>query len=64
MKWEAKYGDAAVALADADEQHDAPAAAAKAIEGRKAAQRIKSLAYCDELSAGYLKTGQAGNASI
>ena len=63
-EWEAKYDGAAVALADADEQHDAPAVAAKAIEGRKAARRVKLLAYCDELSAGYLHTGRAGNATI
>jgi integrase len=63
-EWEAKYNGAAVALAEADEQHDAPAVAAKAIEGRKAARRVKLLAYCDELSAGYLKTGQAGNATV
>ncbi len=62
--WEAKYNGAAVELAEADEQHDAPAVAAKAIEGRKAARRVKLLAYCDELSAGYLKTGQAGNATV
>jgi integrase len=62
--WEAKYNGAAVALAEADEQHDAPAVAAKAIEGRKAARRIKLLAYCDELSVGYLRTGQAGNATV
>jgi integrase len=63
-EWEAKYSGAATELADADEQHDAPAVAAKAIESRKAARRIKLLAYCDELSAGYLKTGQAGNATV
>lgn len=63
-EWEAKYSGAATELAEADEQHDAPAVAAKAIEGRKAARRIKLLAYCDELSEGYLKTGQAGNASV
>jgi integrase len=63
-EWEAKYSEAAVALAEADEQHDAPAVAAKAIEGRKAARRVKLLAYCDELSTGYLKTGQAGNATV
>ena len=63
-EWEAKYTGAAVALAEADEQHDAPAVAAKAIEGRKAARRVKLLAYCDELSAGYLKTGRAGNATV
>ena len=62
--WETKYSEAANTLASADEQHDAPAVAAKAIEGRKAARRIKLLAYCDELSAGYLKTGQAGNATV
>lgn len=63
-EWEAKYSEAAVTLAEADEQHDAPAVAAKAIEGRKAARRVKLLAYCDELSTGYLKTGQAGNATV
>lgn len=63
-EWEAKYSGAATELAEADEQHDAPAVAAKAIEGRKAARRIKLLAYCDELSTGYLKTGQAGNATV
>ncbi len=63
-EWQAKYSGAADTLAEADEQHDAPAVAAKAIEGRKAARRIKLLAYCDELSAGYIKTGQAGNATV
>jgi site-specific recombinase XerD len=63
-EWETKYSDAANTLAEADEQHDAPAVAAKAIEGRKAARRVKLLAYCDELSTGYLKTGQAGNAIV
>jgi len=64
VEWEAKYSGAADTLAEADEQHDAPAVAAKAIEGRKAARRVKLLAYCDELSAGYIKTGQAGNATV
>jgi integrase len=63
-EWENKYSGAATELAEADEQHDAPAVAAKAIEGRKAARRVKLLAYCDELSAGYLKTGRAGNATV
>ena len=63
-EWQAKYSGAADTLAEADEQHDAPAVAAKAIEGRKAARRVKLLAYCDELSAGYLKTGRAGNATV
>lgn len=62
--WELKYSEAATTLAEADEQHDAPAVASKAIEGRKAARRIRLLAYCDELSAGYLNTGQAGNATV
>jgi integrase len=62
--WEEKYSGAADTLAEADEQHDAPAVAAKAIEGRKAARRVKLLAYCDELVAGYLKTGQVGNATV
>ena len=63
-EWHAKYSGAAKDLAEADEQHDAPAVAAKAIEGRKASRRVKLLAYCDELSTGYLKTGQAGNATV
>lgn len=63
-EWQAKYSGAADTLAEADEQHDAPAVAAKAIEGRKATRRVKLLAYCDELSAGYIKTGQAGNATV
>lgn len=63
-EWQTKYSGAADTLAEADEQHDAPAVAAKAIEGRKAARRVKLLAYCDELSAGYLRTGQAGNATV
>ena len=63
-EWKRKYEEAAGNLAEADEQHEAETVLAKAIEGRKAARRIKLLAYCDELSAGYLKTGQAGNATI
>jgi site-specific recombinase XerD len=62
--WELKYSEAATTLAEADEQHDAPAVASKAIEGRKATRRIKLLAYCDELSTGYLSTGQTGNATV
>ncbi|WP_426060628.1 site-specific integrase [Hymenobacter sp. B1770] len=63
-EWQAKYSGAADTLAEADEQHDAPAVAAKAIEGRKATRRVKLLAYCDELSTGYLKTGQGGNSIV
>jgi site-specific recombinase XerD len=62
--WEAKYADAAGTLAETDEQHNAEEVLAKAIESRKATRRVKLLAYCDELSAGYLKTGQAGNATV
>ncbi|MBJ6111777.1 site-specific integrase [Hymenobacter sp. BT523] len=63
-EWEAKYSEAAIELAEADEQHDARTVAAKAIEGRKAARRVKLLAYCTELSEGYKKTGQGGNATV
>ena len=62
--WEAKYTDAAGTLAEADEQHNAEEVLAKAIESRKAIRRVKLLAYCGELSEGYLRTGQAGNATI
>ena len=63
-EWEAKYKDAADTLAEADERHDALAVAAKAIEGRKAQRRIKLIAYCFELSVGYVKTGQSGNSIV
>jgi integrase len=63
-EWESKYSGAADTLAEADEQHDALAVAAKAIESRKAQRRVKLIAYCDELSAGYAKTGRAGNAIV
>ncbi|RPD49856.1 site-specific integrase [Hymenobacter sediminis] len=63
-EWLAKYSEAATLLAEADEQHDVGTVAAKAIEGRKAARRVKLLAYCDEVSAGYLKTGQVGNSGV
>lgn len=62
--WETKYSEAAGTLAEADEQHNAEEVLAKAIEGRKATRRVKLLAYCDELSTAYLKTGQAGNATV
>lgn len=62
--WEAKYSEAADTLAEADEQHNAEAVFTKAIEGRKATRRIKLLAYCDELSTGYLATSQTGNATV
>ena len=63
-EWKKKYEEAADNLAEADEQHEAETVLAKAIEGRKASRRIKLLAYCNELSTGYLKTGQAGNATV
>jgi site-specific recombinase XerD len=62
--WETKYAAAADALADADEQHNADAVLAKAIESRKVTRRVKLLAYCSELSDGYLKAGQSGNNTI
>ena len=63
-EWEAKYKGAATTLAEADQQHDAPAVAKKAIEGRKATRRIKLLAYCEELAAGFVSKGKLGNASV
>ncbi|MBD2714364.1 site-specific integrase [Microvirga sp. STR05] len=62
--WEDKYSDAATSLAGADEQHDARAVAAKAIEGRKATRRILLLAYIEELAQGMVATGQIGNAGV
>ena len=63
-KWEAKYKGAATLLAESDEQHDAPAVAKKAIEGRKATRRVKLLAYCEELAAGFVSRGKLGNAGV
>jgi integrase len=63
-KWRKKYAEAAETLATNDEQHDAPAVAAKAIESRKAQRRIKLLAYVEELAAGMAKVGQIGNAGV
>lgn len=62
--WEAKYAEAARTLAGADEQHNAEAVLMKAIEGRKAARRIKLLAYVEELAAGMAKAGKIGNAGV
>ena len=62
--WEKKYRTAAGTLADADEQHDAKAVFAKAIEGRKATHRVQLLAYIEELVQGMVKAGQLKNASV
>jgi len=63
-KWEAKYSDAATSLAGADEQHNADAVLAKAIEGRKATRRVLLLAYIEELAQGMARAGQLSNAII
>lgn len=63
-RWEAKYSEAAEKLVGNDEQHDAIAVAAKAVEGRQAQRRIKLLAYVEELAAGMAAVGQIGNAGV
>jgi integrase len=63
-KWEAKYREAADSLAGADEQHDAEAVLAKAIEGRKATRRVQLLAYIEELAQGMTTAGKLSNAII
>lgn len=63
-RWEQKYADAAVSLADADEVHDAGAVASKAIEGRKATRRIGLLSFVDELIQGMRTARQVGNATV
>ncbi|MBG8553438.1 site-specific integrase [Hymenobacter guriensis] len=63
-EWEKKYAEAAKALSLADEQHDAPAIAKKAIENRKAQRRIKLLAYIEEVAAGMVAAGQVGNSTV
>ena len=63
-EWETKYSEAAGTLAGADEQHDAQAVAAKAVEGRKATRRILLLAYIEELALGMVVASQLSNAII
>jgi site-specific recombinase XerD len=63
-EWQRKYAAAAQALVADDEQHEAETVFRKVSESRKATRRVKLLAYCEELSEGYKKTGQAGNATI
>ncbi|UOG74353.1 site-specific integrase [Hymenobacter tibetensis] len=63
-EWEKKYAEAAKTLSLADEQHDAPAVAKKAAEGRQAQRRIKLLAYIEELAAGMVVAGQVGNSTV
>jgi integrase len=61
-KWELKYSEAAEALADADERHDADAVLAEAIKGREALRRVKLLEFTDEIAANMEAAGQIGNA--
>lgn len=63
-KEERKYSKAATELARADEQHDAPAVAAKAVEGRKATRRVLLLAYIEELAQGMMLAKKLKNASV
>lgn len=63
-EWEDKYKDAATSLSGADEQHDANAVLAKAIEGRKATRRVLLLAYIEEVAQGMVSAGQLSNAII
>ena len=59
-----RYENAANALADADEQHDADTVASKAVEGRKQTRRTTLLAYIDSLVASMTKAGRTGNSLI
>ena len=63
-EWDSKYSEAAKTLANADEQHDAEAVFAKAVEGRKATRRVQLLAYIEELAQSMVNTGQIGNAGV
>jgi integrase len=63
-EWEQKYAEAAKTLSLADEQHDAPTVAKKAVEGRKAHRRVKLLAYIEELATGMVAAGQVGNSTV
>ena len=59
-----KYENAAITLADADEQHDVKAVASKAVEGRKQTRRTTLLAYIDEIAESMAKARKTGNSLI
>jgi len=63
-RWEKKYQTAAGDIASNDEQHTAADVARKAAEERKAARRVKLLAYVEEIAAGMVKRGKIGNAGV
>lgn len=60
----ATFEEAAGALAEADEQHEADTVLAKVSEQRKAARRVKLLAFFGELVESQLAAGKVGNARV
>jgi integrase len=61
---EAMYKTAAGALVEADEQHDAGAVAAKAVEDRRQTRKTSLLAYIDTLVDNMVKTRKTGNSIV
>ncbi|WP_207895805.1 site-specific integrase [Hymenobacter gummosus] len=63
-KWVQKFSDAAGALADADERHEADDVLSRAAEERKQLRRVKVLEFTQEVVDELMKTNQVGNASV
>lgn len=63
-KWKDKYTDAAESLAEADEQHDVKAVAAKVTSERLTTRAFKLLSYFDELINQFDRTGNVGNKRV
>ncbi|MVM36001.1 tyrosine-type recombinase/integrase [Spirosoma sp. HMF4905] len=62
--WKDKYTNAAEALADADQAHDARSVATKVSDERKATRQFKLLSYFEELINQFEKTGNVGNRKV
>lgn len=63
-KWESKYADAAIELADADEQHDAYSVALKVSEVRQTERQFRLLSYFDEIISQFEQMGDTGNRKV
>lgn len=63
-KWQEKYAEAADALADSDEAHDARSVATKVSEERRTIRQFKLLSYFDALIHEFEQTGNVGNRKV
>lgn len=64
QKWIEKYANAAEALAEADEVHDAHAVATKVSSERLTGRKFRLLEYFDELINQFNQTGNVGNRKV